>query len=695
MRWVIVDEMRWRLQARLGAVVERLAARSPAAPAHRPLRDAAAARGGRRVPRRPGRQRARPRARRVPCHRRCRGAQAARSRSWCRSRTWAGSARPSRWRNCPAVPRPRASSGPASGPRCTPTSHSRLIRSHRNTSCSPTAGVSRSGGAQALKLAEEDLVRAHHGSLAREQRLLIEQMLKEGCPPSSPTRSSWASTWARWTWSSRWVAPPVARGLQRIGRAGHHGGEPSKGVLFPKYRGSLLETAVVTRLMHEASSNGRGAPQPARRARAAVRGRVRRARLDRRRAVRDDPRCRERLARARDVRCRAGDARGQYLDEFAELDHAVLDRVAGTLRSRGDAGRSRSSPAARFPSGACSRSTSRTTRRARMRTRHRARAAHSGGRRGGELDEEMVYGARGEVILLGASAWRIESIGHDRVTVSPAPGEPGKVPFWKGDQVGRPAENWAGSWARSSGPSRSRPMVAPRGVARRSGRCGSTTTSTTWRRATCSPTSMRSGEVAAAAHGPDHRAQRFRDELGDWRVVLLSPFGAWCTRRGASPSRPALGSDWGRGPAHLVGRRHRHPAASVGDDTRLGSRGHDDETGWAAPGSRASPGPRTMPCWFPRTRWRSWWSGRSARPPCSRAGSRERGTALLLPHGAGRGATPLWQMRQRASQLLAVASRYGSFPIVLETYRGASKTCSTCRRCATCSGAIERREVRS
>ena len=99
-----------------------------------------------------------------------------------------------------------------------------------------------------------------------------------------------------------------------------------------------------------------------------------------------------------------------------------------------------------------------------------------------------------------------------------------------------------------------------------------------------------------------------------------------------------------------------------------------------------------MPCWFPRTRWRSWWSGRSARPPCSRAGSANAARALLLPRRRPGSRTPLWRMRQRASQLLAVASRYGSFPVVLETYREC-KTCSTCRRCATL-GAIERREVR-
>ena len=63
------------------------------------------------------------------------------------------------------------------------------------------------------------------------------------------------------------------------------------------------------------------------------------------------------------------------------------------------------------------------------------------GARVGELDEEMVFEARaGETFLLGASTWRIEQITHDRVLVSPAPGEPGKMPFWKGEGPGRPIE---------------------------------------------------------------------------------------------------------------------------------------------------------------------------------------------------------------------------------------------------------------
>ncbi len=324
-----------------------------------------------------------------------------------------------------------------------------LIRSHRSTIV--FANSRRLAERLALKLnelAEEDLVRAHHGSLAREQRLLIEAMLKEGRLPAIVATSSLelGIDMGAVDLVIQGESPlSVARGLQRIGRAGHRWASPA-GRAVPQVPGRPAGD----RGGDPADARGRhrahgGARNPLDVLAQAGGRRLRRACLGRGRLY----------AMARGAENYAGLGRdtfdavlgmlaGQYpSDEFAELrPRIVWDRVAGTLRSRGDARTVAITSGGTIPErglfpvfladGEASADAGPGT---------RARAARTGGRRVGELDEEMVYEAReGEVILLGASAWRIESIGHDRVLVSPAPGEPGKVPFWKGDQVGRPAE---------------------------------------------------------------------------------------------------------------------------------------------------------------------------------------------------------------------------------------------------------------
>ena len=237
----------------------------------------------------------------------------------------------------------------------------------------------------------------------------------------------------------------VARGLQRVGRAGHQVGEPSRGVIFPKYRGDLLESAVVTRLMRDGAIEPTVVPHnpldvlaqqvvamtvdrawPTDELYATVRGAENFAEL------------------GRDAfEAVLGMLAGQYpADEFAELKPRIVwDRTADTVQARRDARTVAVTSGGTIPDRGLFPVFLADDGSGEGAPGARARAARGGGRRVGELDEEMVYEAReGEVVLLGASAWRIESIEHDRVLVTPAPGESGKVPFWKGDGVGRPVE---------------------------------------------------------------------------------------------------------------------------------------------------------------------------------------------------------------------------------------------------------------
>ncbi len=326
----------------------------------------------------------------------------------------------------------------------------------------------------------------------------------------------------------------VARGLQRIGRAGHQVGQPSKGVIFPKYRGDLLECAVVTRRMLDGEIEPTVIPRnpldvlaqqivataterkwPADELYALVRGAENFADLGR-----------------DSFEATLGMLAGHYPgDEFAELRPRIIwDRAAGTVESRRDARTVAVISGGTIPDrGLFGVYLADAEMDADAGPGTRARAARTGGRRVGELDEEMVYEAReGEVILLGASAWRIDQITHDRVLVSPAPGEQGKVPFWKGEGPGRPIElgRALGEFTRVFGES----AGAHAGTRRRD----------------AAEKKLREEhmlDALAARNLLDYLAeeqsvtgalptdrtivmQRFRDELGDWRVCLLTPFGA-------------------------------------------------------------------------------------------------------------------------------------------------------------------------
>ncbi|HEY7619549.1 MAG TPA: DEAD/DEAH box helicase, partial [Solirubrobacteraceae bacterium] len=310
----------------------------------------------------------------------------------------------------------------------------KLVREHRSTIV--FVNNRRSAERLALRLnelAEEEIARAHHGSLAREERLVVEEMLKAGELPCLIATSSLelGIDMGAVDLVLQVESPKsVARGLQRIGRAGHSVGDVSKGRIFPKFRADLLECAVVTKLMREGRIEPTVVPRNALDVLAqqivsmAASADPEPVSVDELFALVTRTHSyaelrRELLENVLDM------LDGRYpSQEFAELrPRIVWDRVGGTIRARKGARQLAVTNAGTIPD------------------RGLFSVVLPDGRRVGELDEEMVYEARaGQTFLLGASTWRIEEIGRDRVIVTPAPGVPGAVPFWKGDGVGRPKE---------------------------------------------------------------------------------------------------------------------------------------------------------------------------------------------------------------------------------------------------------------
>ncbi len=551
------------------------------------------------------------------------------------------------------------------------------------------------------ELAGEELARAHHGSLAREERLEIEERLKDGRLPALVATSSLelGIDMGAVDLVIQVESPgSVARGLQRIGRAGHQVDEPSKGVIFPKYRGDLLECAVVTRRMLDGDIEQTVIPRNPLDVLAqqlVATGAERRWTADElfalvRRAENFADLGRDTFEAV--LGMLAGDYPG---DAFADLRPRVIwDRAAGTVESRRDARTVAVISGGTIPDRGLF-GVYLTDADADGGGPTRARSSRSGGRRVGELDEEMVYEARqGEVILLGASAWRIEEITRDRVLVSPAPGEPGKIPFWKGEGPGRPIElgRALGEFTR---------QVADEAG---SGKRGRTQAERRLQREhLLDPLAARNlvdylaEEQAATGTLPTDRtivAERFRDELGDWRIVVLTPFGA----RVHAPWALAIEARL----RESLGLEVQPIWSDDGIVIRLPMT--DELAGDALAVEPADPGPG---------------SRRTAVAAAEEAiriaaddveelvigilgGSalfsshfRENAArALLLPRRRAGQRTPLWQMRQRSAQLLGVASRYASFPIILETYRECLQDVFDLPALKSILAAIERREIR-
>jgi ATP-dependent Lhr-like helicase len=552
-----------------------------------------------------------------------------------------------------------------------------LIRGHHSTIIFTNSRRLAERLAQRLnEAAGEELVLAHHGSIAREQRLRIEEDLKAGRIPALVATSSLELGIDMGAVDLViLVESPtsVASGLQRVGRAGHHVGEPSRGIVFPKFRGDLLEAAVVVQRMHDGAIETTVMPRNP--LDVLAQQLVAMAVMDRwtvaellelvTRAAPFETLSREALEAV------LGMLAGAYpSDEFAELKARIAwDRVTDVVEGRRDARVVAVTSGGTIPDRG-------------LFGVFLAGEAGTPGRRVGELDEEMVYelraGMHGDVVVLGASSWRVLDITPDRVIVEPAPGVPGKLPFWKGDAVGRPVElgRAIGGFLREAEGELARGERGARALEARL-RKDHDLDELAARNLVAYLDEER--EVAGALP-TDRRlvVERFRDELGDWRLVILSPFGgrvhAPLTLAIESRLRERLGIDvqtiWsddgiavrlpegeGDGDARRLAEIESllFPAADEVEDLVV------EAVGGSA---------------LFASRFRE-----------------NAGRALLLPRRRPGARTPLWQQRQRAADLLQVASRYGSFPILVETYRECLSDVFDLEALREILGGIERREI--
>jgi ATP-dependent helicase Lhr and Lhr-like helicase len=502
-----------------------------------------------------------------------------------------------------------------------------LVRAHRSTIV--FVNNRRLAERLALRLneiAEEEIARAHHGSLAREQRTQIEEDLKAGRIPCLVATSSLelGIDMGAVDLVIQVESPKsVARGLQRIGRAGHSLGEVSRGRIFPKFRADLLEAAVVAQRMREGLIEETQIPRNPLDVLAqhivaiCADEEIEVAELHRlvRRAYPFADLSRAQLENVLDMLA------GRYpSDEFAELRPRIIwDRTAGVVRGRPGARRLAVTNAGTIPD----------------RGLFGVFIAGETGGRVGELDEEMVYEARaGQVIVLGASSWRIEEITRDRVLVSPAPGVPGAVPFWKGEGVGRPYElgEAIGKFARELLAAREPEVPDLDERAQRN-----------------LVTFLREQERATGALPSDRTVvvERFRDEIGDWRLCILTPFGA------------RVHAPW----AMAVGARLRE---SLGLEVQ--SIWSDDGIAFHLPDADSPPATDVL--MLDPDELEELLLAEVGQTALFGARFRENAArALLIPRRRPGERTPLWQQRLKAQGLLQVARKYASFPIVLETYR--------------------------
>ena len=474
-----------------------------------------------------------------------------------------------------------------------------------------------------------ELVKTHHGSLSRSSRLVIEDELKQGRLAGLVATSSLELGIDMGAVDLVvQVASPgsVASGLQRIGRAGHRVGEPSRGKIFPKHRADLLESAAVVDLMKrgqvEATSYPRNPLDVLAQQIVAM-------------CAMDDWAVADLAAVVRRCACFA-DLSDEVLratlemlsgtypaEEFAGLaPRIVWDRAAGTVRGRAGAQRLAVTNAGTIPD------------------RGLFGVFLPDGTRVGELDEEMVYESRvGETFLLGASAWRITDITFERVVVVPAPGSPGKMPFWHGEGPGRTVElgRAVGRLVREL---RSDPDPIPRLRARHG----------LDELAAANLMAYLFEQAEATGAVPDDRTvvvERFPDEIGDWRVCVLTPFGARVHAPWGLALQARLSEQWG-----------------VDVDLMWG----DDGIVMRLP--EAVDELPTEEVLFDPEEIADLVVGRL--PSTAVFASRFRecaARALLLPRRRPGQRTPLWQQRRRSADLLAVASKYPAFPILLEATR--------------------------
>ncbi len=472
-----------------------------------------------------------------------------------------------------------------------------------------------------------EIARAHHGSLAHEERQVVEEMLKSGQLPCLVATSSLelGIDMGAVDLVIQVESPKsVTRGLQRVGRAGHTLGEVSKGRIFPKFRADLLECAVVAKRMRSGEIEETVIPQNpldvlAQHLVSMV--------ADEEWTVDEIERVvtatesfrelgREQLFNVLDM------LDGRYPSErFAELRPRIAwDRTAGTVRGRKGARQLAVTNAGTIPD------------------RGLYGVHLADGRRVGELDEEMVYEARpGQTFLLGATTWRIEEITRDRVIVTPAPGVPGAVPFWRGDSVGRPAElgRAIGEFAREAVDAKPEQLASDYDLDRLA--------------AENLVAYLREQQAATRVVPSDQSivVERFRDEIGDWRLCVLSPFGgrvhaAWGLALSAKiRSEQGLEADAIWSDDGIVVHLPDADEAPAAEMVMIEADEVEDLVVSELGGSALF--------------------GARFRENAARS--------LLIPRAYPGKRTPLWQQRLRAQNLLEVAKDFPRFPVILETYR--------------------------
>ena len=526
------------------------------------------------------------------------------------------------------------------------------------------AGSLGAGVAESLRdsFSSTTLARAHHGSVSKEQRATIEDDLKSGrlrCVVATSSLELGIDMGAVDLVIQVESPPSVASGLQRIGRAGHQVGEISKGMLFPKHRTDLVHTTVAVERMKSGQIESIAVPtnpldvlaqQTV--AATALEG------ID----VEEWFDTVRRSAPFATLPRSAFDATldllsGRYpSDEFAELrPRIVWDRVGGTITGRPGSQRLAVTSGGTIPD------------RGLFGVFMVGGDPGAPGRRVGELDEEMVYESRvGDVFALGTTSWRIEEITHDQVLVSPAFGQPGKVPFWKGDGLGRPAELGAaiGAFVRevSTGSALAvRERMTDIGLDDR---------------AANNLIALVADQKASTGQVPTDTTlvvERFRDELGDWRVVLHSPYGM------------PVHAPWALAVTARMRDRHGIDGAAMAGDDGIVVRVPDTD---AEP-----PGAELFA--FERDELETIVTEEVGGSALFAARFREcAARALLLPRRDPGRRSPLWQQRQRASQLLDVARKYPTFPIVLETVREVLQDVYDLPALMMLTGQLEMRKVR-
>ncbi|ODV04979.1 MAG: DEAD/DEAH box helicase [Pseudonocardia sp. SCN 73-27] len=485
------------------------------------------------------------------------------------------------------------------------------------------------------------VARAHHGSMSREQRTQVEEELKSGLLPCVVATSSLelGIDMGAVDLVVQVEAPPsVASGLQRVGRAGHQVGAVSRGVVFPKYRGDLVSCAVVAERMASGAIESMRYPRNpldvlAQQIVAMVA--METWTLSDLAAV---------VRRAAPFAALPDSALHSVLDmlsgrypseEFGELRARITwDRVTDELAGRPGAQRLAVTSGGTIPDRG-------------LFTVMTPGGADGAGSRVGELDEEMVYESRvGDTFLLGTSSWRVEDITHDRVIVTPAPGEPARMPFWKGESIGRPLElgRAVGAFVREMAglpDAQARERAAAAGLDE-------------W--AIDNLVAYLHEQRDSTRHVPSDRTilvERFRDELGDWRLVVHSPFGS------------QVNGPWALAIAARMRERRGVEVSAAGADDGIVLRLPD-----AVDDNGSEVVPTAEDVLLDPAEVEQIVVGELGGSSLYASRFREcAARALLLPRRDPKRRSPLWQQRQKSAQLLSVAGKYEQFPITLEAMR--------------------------